>query len=89
MQMTVRNDGNQDKKTINPFDFKLRDPAGVEHDVTFSDAKGCNIWSPVDLAPHATYGPKPLCFEASGVVSGKLVLLWSPDVFGATQEIAL
>lgn len=89
MQMTVHNDGGQDTKTINPFDFKLRDAAGVSHDVTFSDAPGCDIWSSVDLAPGATYGPKPLCFEASGAPSGALTLLWTPDVFGPTQEIHL
>jgi hypothetical protein len=89
MQMTVHNDGGQDTKSINPFDFKLRDAAGVTHDVTFSDAPGCDVWSAVDLAPGATYGPKPLCFEASGAPSGALALLWTPDLFIQTQEIKI
>jgi hypothetical protein len=89
MQMTMHNDGGQDTKSINPFDFKLRDAAGVSHDVTFSDAPGCDVWSPVDLAPGATYGPKPLCFEASGSPSGALTLLWTPDLFSPTQAIPL
>lgn len=89
MQMAVHNDGGQDTKTVSPFDFKLRDAAGVEHDVTLSDSPGCTLWAPVALAPHAAYGPKPLCFEASGKVNGSLTLLWSPDLFSATQEIPL
>jgi uncharacterized protein DUF4352 len=89
MQMTMHNDGGQDAKSINPFDFKLRDTAGVAHSVTFSDAPGCDLWSGVELAPGATYGPKPLCFEASGDPTGSLTLLWSPGLFSATQEIRL
>ncbi len=87
MQVKFHNDGGQDTKTISPFDFKLRDAAGVEHDITFSDTPGCDTWSGVDLAPGASYGPKPLCFEASGSPSGKLTLLWTPDLLGPTQQI--
>jgi hypothetical protein len=85
----MHNDGGQDTKSINPYDFKLRDAAGVAHSVTFSDAPGCDTWSAVDLAPGATYGPKPLCFEASGDANGSLTLLWSPDLFSPTNEIHL
>jgi hypothetical protein len=46
-------------------------------------------WSSVDLAPGATYGPKPHCFQASGDPNGKLTLLWSPDLLSPTVEIEL
>lgn len=89
MRMTMRNDGGQDTKHISPTDFKLRDAAGVSHDITLSDTPGCDFWSPVDLAPGATYRPKPLCFQASGDSNGNLTLLWSPDIFSPTAQIPL
>jgi hypothetical protein len=89
MQMTMHNDGGRDTKNANPFDFRLRDASGLTHDITFSDAPGCDTWSSVDLAPGATLGPKPLCFEAAGDPNGNLSLVWSPSIFSSPQEIHL
>jgi hypothetical protein len=89
MQMTMHNDSASDTKSVNPFDFKLRDPAGVEHNFALSDSPGCDTWSAVELAPGASFGPKPLCFQASGDPNGKLTLLWSPDIFSPPKEIPL
>ncbi len=88
MQVTMHN-GSSDKQNANPFDFKLRDPLGQEHDIAFSDAAGCDTWQAVDLAAGASLGPKPLCFEAAGDPNGKLILVWSPGFFQSPQEIPL
>lgn len=88
MEMTMHN-GSSAKQTAGPFNFKLRDAAGLEHDVTFSDAPGCVLWQPVDLTPGATLGPKPLCFQAFGDPNGRLTLLWSAGLFSATEEVPL
>jgi len=88
MQVTMKN-GTKDSKSANPFDFKLRDAQGQEHDIAFATAAGCDTWQAVDLAAGATLGPKPLCFEASGDPSAKLTLLWSPGFFSSQEQIPL
>ena len=64
---------------FNPLDFSLIDSAGAKHSTTvISDAPDCEIWSAVDVAPGGHYGPKSLCFEASGPTSAALKLAWAP-----------
>jgi hypothetical protein len=64
----------------NPLQFVLLDPAGVKHSTTVISAAGCQIWSAVNLTKGAQLGPKPLCFEASGDLNGKLTLVWTPGL---------
>ncbi len=88
MQVTMKNDSN-DSKNANPFDFKLRDSKGQEHDITFASGGGCDTWQAVDLAKGASLGPKPLCFQASGDPNAALTLIWSPGFFSSKVDIPL
>ena len=82
MQVTLHN-GSSDKKSANPFDFKLRDSNGQEQHIAFSIDPACGTWQAVDLAPGASLGPKPLCFEASGTPDKALTVIWSPGFFSS------
>jgi hypothetical protein len=88
MQATLHN-GSGDSKSANPFDFKLRDPQGQEHDIAFSDADACGTWQAVDLSVGASLGPKGLCFQAAGDPNGKLSVIWSPGFFSSKVDIPL
>jgi len=88
MQVTLHN-GSSDKKSANPFDFKLRDANGQEHDIAFSTDPACGTWQAVELANAASLGPKPLCFEASGTPDKPLTVIWSPGFFSSKVEIPL
>jgi hypothetical protein len=88
MYVTMHN-GSNDKRSANPFLFSLRDSQGQEHPITFSMDPKCGTWQAVDLAPGASLGPKPLCFEASGTPSSPLTLIWTPEFFRSKVEIPL
>lgn len=76
MQITMLN-GSSETRTVSPSHFELHDAAGFMRGANFPDAAGCDSWQAADVAPGASFGPKPLCFEAAGD-PGRLSLDWSP-----------
>jgi hypothetical protein len=81
MHITVLN-GSSETRTVSPSDFELHDAAGFLRAAKFPDVPGCDSWQAEDVAPGASFGPKPLCFEAAGD-PGTLSLEWSPGVSAA------
>jgi Domain of unknown function (DUF4352) len=75
------------EKHVNPFDFVLRDGAGVKHPVTWLDT--CPLWTAVNLTAGATYGPKCLAFEAAAGRPAGLTLVWTPRALAGDHDIAL
>ena len=75
------------EKHANPYDFVLRDGAGVKHPVTWVDA--CPLWTAVNLTSGAAYGPKCLAFEATAGKPAGLTLVWTPRAFGGDHDIPL
>lgn len=75
------------ERNANPFQFVLRDGAGVKHTVRWIGA--CPLWSGVNLTAGATYGPKCLAFEAAAGKPSGLTLVWTPNLLGADHEIPL
>jgi len=88
LQATLHN-GSSDAKSANPFDFKLRDSKGQEHNIAFNTDPACGIWQAVDLAKAASLGPKAMCFEAAGDAAAPLTVIWSPGFFSSKVEIPL
>jgi hypothetical protein len=72
------NSGNGLGLHIDPTDFTLTDSAGVINPFTFLVASGCEPWQAVDLSATAqTFGPRSICFEASGAPNGVLQFTWN------------
>ena len=78
MQVSFHN-GSASEVHANPFNFVLKDAAGIKHTVTVVlGAPECATWEAVNLSPGANLTSKPLCFEASGNGDGPLTLVWTP-----------
>jgi hypothetical protein len=75
------------ERNANPFQFVLRDGAGVKHTVRWIGA--CPLWSGVNLTAGASYGPKCLAFEAAAGHPAGLVLVWTPNLLGPDHEMPL
>lgn len=71
----------------NALEFVLQDGAGVKHAVTLLDA--CPGWSPVNLTPGATFGPRCLAYQATAGRPGGLTLVWTPGLFAGDHPIQL
>jgi hypothetical protein len=77
MQITMFN-GSSETRNVSPSDFELHDATGFMRGAEFPNVPGCDSWQAADVAPGASLGPKPLCFEAAGDPRGLLSLEWSP-----------
>jgi hypothetical protein len=71
----------------NPFNFVLRDGAGVKHAVSWFTS--CPLWAGVNLTKGATLGPKCLGFQAAAGQPSGLVLVWTPQFGGGDYPIGL
>jgi len=63
-----------------PFNFVLRDGAGVKHAATWTAS--CPYWDAVNLTTGATLGPKCLAFQATAGKPNGLTLVWTPALPG-------
>lgn len=75
--------------SINPFDFVLRDGAGVKHRTTFSASDSCSTWQAVNLTKGSSIANKCLFFEATADKPAGLTLVWTPSLFGGDHDIKL
>lgn len=75
------------ERHADPFQFVLRDGAGVKHTATFIQT--CPLWSAVNVTTGASYGPKCLVFQAAGDKPAGLVLVWTPRPGGGDYNIKL
>lgn len=75
---------------LNPFDFKLQTPAGVQVSEAFSEDPQCSSWQAVTVVPGGDSGPQNLCFTPTGNPGDKLILVWQPEsLFNSPASIPL
>lgn len=85
LQIAYQN-GGAGYRAANEFQFQLVDATGLKRGpVVLSDAPGCGGWTALQVPAGGGYGPKPLCFEASGPVDGPLTLTWAPNWISETD----
>jgi len=79
VQVTFTNRLETERHT-SPFNFVLRDGAGVKHAVTRTAS--CQLWDAVNLTTGATFGPRCLAFQATAGKPAGLTLVWTPTLPG-------
>jgi hypothetical protein len=80
---------NNGEANINPFDFVLRDGAGVKHQTSFSPSDSCPSWQAVNLTKGSSIANKCLLFEATANQPAGLTLVWTRSLFGGDHDMKL
>lgn len=87
VSLTVTNQSNGNNPMVNPFDFKLQDSAGTQHNFAAAQAEGCPMMNSVNVAKGGTSGPQCLVFQVPQDKTTGMTLIWqnSTTLFGAMQ----
>jgi hypothetical protein len=86
MDVTFTNKSSREQHA-NPATFVLQDGKGVKRSLEFMGP--CPAWSPVNVTPGGSFGPKCLTFQAAAGKPGGIALVWTPNFLGSNYSIRL